>query len=198
MIYLLVRAVASVALRLFYRVQVRGAPALPEGPLLFVGNHPNGLIDPALVFAVTPRRVTFLAKAPLFRIPVLGWLIRGMGALPVYRRQDDPTRMGGNDATLDTAARALVEGGAITIFPEGKSHSEPQLAALKTGACADRPQGGGPGRGGDGGPGGADVRAQAPLSQRGVHRGRCADRRAWGGEAVADRCISRGIAAGIC
>jgi 1-acyl-sn-glycerol-3-phosphate acyltransferase len=134
-IYLLVRAVASLALRLFYRVQVRGAAALPDGPLLLVGNHPNGLIDPALVFVITPRRVTFLAKAPLFRIPVLGWLIRGMGALPVYRKQDDPTRMGGNDATLDTAADALVTGGAITLFPEGKSHSEPQLAALKTGAA---------------------------------------------------------------
>jgi len=134
-IYGLIRMVVGIALRLFYRVQVRERQVLPDGPLLFIGNHPNGLIDPALLFVVTPRKLTFLAKAPLFKLPVLGWLIRGMGALPVYRRQDDPSRMAGNDVTLDTAARALIRGGAITIFPEGKSHSAPQLAALKTGAA---------------------------------------------------------------
>lgn len=135
MIYAFIRMVVSIALRLFYRVQVRAPAALPDGPILFIGNHPNGLIDPALLFVLTSRKLTFLAKAPLFEIPVLGWLIRAMGALPVYRQQDDPSQMGGNEGTLDTAAKALVQGGAITLFPEGKSHSEPQLAALKTGAA---------------------------------------------------------------
>lgn len=134
MIYSLVHTLAGFALRLFYRLEVRPQP-LPEGPLLFIGNHPNGLVDPAVLFAITQRRITFLAKAPLFRMPIIGWLLRNMGALPVYRRQDDPTRMGGNDATLEAAATVLLNGGALTIFPEGKSHSEPQLAALKTGAA---------------------------------------------------------------
>nr|WP_217445941.1 lysophospholipid acyltransferase family protein [Myxococcus sp. CA040A] len=121
-------------MRLFYRVKVNAPGAEPEGPVLFVGNHPNGLIDPALVFILTRRKVTFLAKAPLFRMPVLGWLLKGLDALPVYRKQDDPTKMGGNEGTLDAAKGALVQGRAITIFPEGKSHSEPGLAELKTGA----------------------------------------------------------------
>ncbi|AKQ64236.1 1-acyl-sn-glycerol-3-phosphate acyltransferase [Myxococcus hansupus] len=135
MFYECVRAVVALCLRLFYRVKVN-APALePEGPVLFVGNHPNGLIDPALVFILTRRKVTFLAKAPLFRMPVIGWLLKGLDALPVYRKQDDPTKMGGNEGTLDAAKGALVQGRAITIFPEGKSHSEPGLAELKTGAA---------------------------------------------------------------
>ncbi|NVJ26094.1 1-acyl-sn-glycerol-3-phosphate acyltransferase [Myxococcus sp. AM011] len=134
MFYACVRAVVAVCLRLFYRVKVNAPDAEPEGPVLFVGNHPNGLIDPALVFVLTRRKVTFLAKAPLFRLPVLGWLLKGLDALPVYRKQDDPTKMGGNEGTLDAAKGALVQGRAITIFPEGKSHSEPGLAELKTGA----------------------------------------------------------------
>lgn len=134
MFYACVRAVVAVFLRLFYRVKVNAPGAEPEGPVLFVGNHPNGLIDPALVFVLTRRKVTFLAKAPLFRMPVLGWLLKGLDALPVYRKQDDPTKMGGNEGTLDAAKGALVQGRAITIFPEGKSHSEPGLAELKTGA----------------------------------------------------------------
>ena len=135
MFYRLLRAVVRVALRLFYRVRVTGAALDLDGPVIFVGNHPNGLIDPSLVFVLTPRQVTFLAKAPLFKVPVIAQLIQGMGALPVYRKQDDPTLMGKNEGTLDTCVEALAAGRAITIFPEGRSHSEPQLAELKTG-CA--------------------------------------------------------------
>jgi len=134
-LYAFIRAVVGAALRLFYKVRLAGSSAPLEGPVMFVGNHPNALVDPALVFVVTPRHVTFLAKAPLFRMPVLAQLLKGIGALPVYRKQDNPTMMAQNEGTLEAAAGALVEGRAITIFPEGRSHSEPQLGELKTGAA---------------------------------------------------------------
>ncbi|HVG64118.1 MAG TPA: 1-acyl-sn-glycerol-3-phosphate acyltransferase, partial [Hyalangium sp.] len=73
MFYAFIRGLASLALRLFYRLRVNAPAAEPEGPVIFVGNHPNGLIDPALVFVITRRQVTFLAKEPLFRMPVIGW-----------------------------------------------------------------------------------------------------------------------------
>jgi glycerol-3-phosphate O-acyltransferase / dihydroxyacetone phosphate acyltransferase len=135
MLYACVRAVVALALRLFFRVQVQGASSIPDGPVLLLGNHPNGLVDPALIFVVTRRPVTFLAKAPLFTLPVLGWVLRGMGALPVFRRQDDPARMGDNEGTFQAATQALTAGGAITLFPEGKSHDAPRLAELRTGAA---------------------------------------------------------------
>lgn len=137
MVYRLLRATVSLALRLFFRVEhpvdPSGALAL-DGPVLYVANHPNGLIDPGLVFALVRRRITFLAKAPLFSMPVLGWLLRALGALPVYRLKDgnDPAK---NEGTLAASVAALVEGRALSLFPEGKSHSEPQLAELKTGAA---------------------------------------------------------------
>ncbi|MEW6432028.1 MAG: 1-acyl-sn-glycerol-3-phosphate acyltransferase [Myxococcota bacterium] len=135
MLYRLVRGIVAFALNLFYRVEVVRHVSDLSGPVMFVGNHPNSLIDPALVFVITDRQVTFLAREPLFRAPVLGWLLKGLGALPVYRKQDHPGLMAKNDGTLDAAASALAEGKAITIFPEGKSHSAPQLSDIKTG-CA--------------------------------------------------------------
>ncbi|MBL8955863.1 MAG: 1-acyl-sn-glycerol-3-phosphate acyltransferase, partial [Myxococcaceae bacterium] len=132
------RAVISVLLRAFYRIETPVDPAgalAMEGPVMFVGNHPNGMVDPGLVFVLARRHITFLAKAPLFSLPIVGALIRGMGALPVYRKQDDPTQMAKNAGTLDAAADALAGGRCITLFPEGKSHSEPQLQELKTGAA---------------------------------------------------------------
>lgn len=82
--------ICDTAVRFFYRFEVKG-PAPPRtGPLLLLANHPNSLVDPALVTAAARRPVRFLAKAPLFTHPLVGWLVRGSGAIPVYRRSDDP------------------------------------------------------------------------------------------------------------
>jgi len=134
-LYRFVRSIVAFALNLFYRVEVVRRVTDLSGPVMFVGNHPNSLIDPALVFVITDRQVTFLAREPLFRAPVLGWLLKGIEALPVYRKQDHPGLMEKNEGTLEAAASALCQSKAITIFPEGKSHSAPQLSDLKTG-CA--------------------------------------------------------------
>jgi glycerol-3-phosphate O-acyltransferase / dihydroxyacetone phosphate acyltransferase len=136
--YRLFRFATSLAFRLFFRIEppVDTLNQLArEGSVIFIGNHPNGLIDPGILFILVKRQVTFLAKAPLFSIPVVGHIIRGLGALPVYRKQDNPSDMSKNDGSLDAAVKALVSNGAITLFPEGKSHSEPQLSELKTGAA---------------------------------------------------------------
>ncbi|WP_224366847.1 lysophospholipid acyltransferase family protein [Hyalangium versicolor] len=135
MFYAFIRGLVSLALRLFYRVKVNAPAAEPQGPVIFVGNHPNALIDPALVFVITQREVTFLAKEPLFRMPVIGWILKGLHALPVYRKQDNPGQAVKNEGTLEAARTALVQGRAITIFPEGRSHSEPMLGELKTGTA---------------------------------------------------------------
>jgi glycerol-3-phosphate O-acyltransferase / dihydroxyacetone phosphate acyltransferase len=135
MLYALVRKVVGSALRVFYRLERAGGALPASGPLLLVGNHPNALIDPALLLAVSPRPLTFLAKAPLFQVPFLGSLLRALGALPIHRRQDGPADASSNAAVLQAGARALASGRALAIFPEGKSHSDPRLADLKTGAA---------------------------------------------------------------
>jgi glycerol-3-phosphate O-acyltransferase / dihydroxyacetone phosphate acyltransferase len=134
MFYAAVRSVVGFALRVFYRLELAGAAIPAGGPLLLVGNHPNALIDPALLLAVCPRPLTFLAKAPLFRLPGLGALLRSLGALPVQRRQDAGADPRANAAVLETGARALAAGRALAIFPEGKSHSDPRLADMRSGA----------------------------------------------------------------
>lgn len=133
----LVRHLLGFLLRVFFRrIEIDGLSRVPaSGPVLFCPNHPNALVDPVLLLATAPRPVSFLAKAPLFRMPVIGWFARTLESIPVYRRQDgrgDTSR----NAEMFAAARRVLEGdGAIAIFPEGTSHSDPGLRPLRTGAA---------------------------------------------------------------
>jgi 1-acyl-sn-glycerol-3-phosphate acyltransferase len=128
-------------LRLFLRVFFRRVEAAglervpPEGPLLLVLNHPNALIDPLFILCLAPRPVSFLAKAPLFRIPVVGWLVKALGSIPVHRRQDPDAEPARNREMFAQVRAHLARGGAVALFPEGTSHSDPRLKPLKTGAA---------------------------------------------------------------
>jgi 1-acyl-sn-glycerol-3-phosphate acyltransferase len=122
------------AAAIFYRVE-RVGPELPEGPVLIVTNHPNMLMDPLLALRTAGRRVRTLAKAPLFKTPVIGQVLRSVGGLPLYRVQDDPEQLHRNRLAFEEAADALCAGATLLTFPEGKSHGAPALAPLKSGAA---------------------------------------------------------------
>jgi glycerol-3-phosphate O-acyltransferase / dihydroxyacetone phosphate acyltransferase len=106
-----------------------------EGPLLLVANHPNALIDPVVVTAAVRRPVRWLGKSTLVFHPLIGWLFRAAGTIPVYRRQDDATRVGRNVEAFTAAVDALRAGSVVALFPEGISHDAPSLAPMKTGAA---------------------------------------------------------------
>ena len=127
--------VASLVTRTFYRLTTAGATVPADGPVLLVANHPNSLLDPAMVAVAARRPVRFLAKAPLFSDKLVGWLVRAAGAIPVYRHRDDPGSTSRNTEMFSAVRDALVGGSAVGIFPEGISHSEPSLSTLKTGAA---------------------------------------------------------------
>jgi len=133
----LLRLLLQAVLRIFFRrTEVSGAERVPEtGPVIFVLNHPNGLIDPTFLLCLAPRRVSFLAKAPLFHMPFIGAIARAFEAIPVHRRQDAGADLAKNAETFDAARAVLVRGGTIAVFPEGASHSDPKLRPLKTGTA---------------------------------------------------------------
>jgi glycerol-3-phosphate O-acyltransferase/dihydroxyacetone phosphate acyltransferase len=144
MLYALLRALAGVALRWYYRrVDVEGLERIPrQAPLLIVVNHPNALVDALLVGWALPRRVVLTAKSTLFENRALASLLSWVGVVPLVRRRDVSTASASNAIDPRRNARAfgalratLRRKGAVVIFPEGLSHDNPSLAPLKTGAA---------------------------------------------------------------
>lgn len=133
----LVVAIVRFSLRIYFRhIEVAGLEHVPlTTAVIFVLNHPNALVDPVFLLCLAPRRVSFLAKAPLFRMPVLGAFVRALDSLPVYRRQDEGEETSRNNETFQAARKLLASGGTIGICPEGVSHNEPGLRPIKTGAA---------------------------------------------------------------
>lgn len=103
--------------------------------MLFVLNHPNSLVDPIFLFTRFPRPVSVLAKEPLFRMPIIGTMVRAMGSIPVERRQDAGADLRKNHEMFTRVRARLARGDAVALFPEGTSHSDPRLRPLRTGAA---------------------------------------------------------------
>ncbi len=125
----------------FRRVEVGGRSNLPaERGGLVVSWHPNGLVDPALILTQCPRPIVFGARHGLFSYPVVGHLLREVGTVPIYRASDmrdtsTDARRAANRKSLEALAERVATGSLSALFPEGDSHDESGLQALKTGAA---------------------------------------------------------------
>ena len=139
MLYRLIRACFRTAMRLYYAdIEVEGAERVPaHGPLLLLSNHPNALIDPLAAVMGVDRHVALTAKHTLARVPGIGWLMRTVGVVTFHRQQDvgDGASVRDNLATFREIHARLAAGGAVLIFPEGRTHSEPRLSRFKRGAA---------------------------------------------------------------
>jgi 1-acyl-sn-glycerol-3-phosphate acyltransferase len=141
MIYRFFRWIAGIMLHWFYSdIQVVGAERIPaDGGLLIAVNHPNAMVDALIGGWVMPRRVTLTAKATLISNPIVAFVFRRIGVVPLRRSSDEHGAVAGapnperNQGAFREIIGVLRGGGAVLIFPEGITHSNPELAPLKTG-----------------------------------------------------------------
>jgi 1-acyl-sn-glycerol-3-phosphate acyltransferase len=112
----------------------RGQDKVPQtGGVIFVANHISN-VDPLALgqfLAFSGRWPRFLAKASLFRYPVLGRILRACGQIPVQRQSANSA-----DALL-AAVEAVSQGRAVVIYPEGTITRDADLWPMrgKTGAA---------------------------------------------------------------
>ena len=142
MIYTVLKWITGIALHWFYGdIRVVGKDKIPaRGPLLIAVNHQNALVDSLIVGWVVPRRIAMTAKATLADNPLIALLFRILHVVPLRRVSDEARKLNGfpidrsrNREAFSEIISLLGQGGAVLIFPEGKSHNEFGLEPLKTG-----------------------------------------------------------------
>ncbi|MGZ4122077.1 MAG: lysophospholipid acyltransferase family protein [Tumebacillaceae bacterium] len=129
MLYRFGRSICRAYFRVFHNYQYVDVKNVPDqGSVLLVSNHISNL-DPPLVGSPIDRQVRFMAKDELFKVPVLGWLLRGVGAFPVKRGAGDRN-------ALRTVFKILDDGEVLGMFPEGTRSKSGELEEAHTGAAA--------------------------------------------------------------
>jgi 1-acyl-sn-glycerol-3-phosphate acyltransferase len=127
LLYESARVVFTLIMRLYVvRFYVAGAEHLPSsGPVLLVSNH-QSKIDPFLIAWPLRRPVSIPGKASLFRLPVVGYVLRQLGGYPVEQDVADVN-------SLRTSIHVLRNGQVLGVFPEGhRSRTEEILPFLPT------------------------------------------------------------------
>src|SRR5680860_1127207 len=112
-LYRIVHAVIPPVVKTIFRMRITGLENLPkDGPIVLASNHVTNA-DPVFVGAACPRMVHFMAKAEIWKVPLLGRLVSRVGAFPVRR--------GGADREAVRTALRILKGGAVMgMFPEGR------------------------------------------------------------------------------
>ena len=131
------RGFARLAIKVFYRhYEVAGLENIPQDRgVLLCANHVNALVDPVLVQAASTKTMRPLARSGLFNKLWLKPILSTLDAVPIYRSTDDGVDTTQNQDSFSRVYELLEQGEWIMIFPEGQSHSQSQIQALKTGAA---------------------------------------------------------------
>ncbi len=127
MLYEFVKGLLKVFVSLWFKWEVVGGENLPnQGPVVVAANHAS-MWDPVMVGIALPRKVHYMAKKELFRIPLFGQVLHPLGAFPVKRGKSDR-------AALKAAIEVLKEGKVLGLFPEGSRTKDGALMEFQPGA----------------------------------------------------------------
>jgi 1-acyl-sn-glycerol-3-phosphate acyltransferase len=126
--YRSVRLIVADGSRVLYRAKVIGGERVPQtGGFVLAPSH-RSMMDIPFAAVVTHRRVRFMGKAPLFKVPVLGTLFTWLGGFPVARDGTD------RKAVRDSVAM-LEAGEVLCVFPEGTRQNGEKIQPLQPGAA---------------------------------------------------------------
>jgi len=126
-LYPFARSVVAGILKSTYRIKVEGLEHFPkDGGVLLCTNHISNF-DPPVVGVTAPRKVLFMAKDELFKVPVLKQLLNNFGTFPVKRG-------GGDREALRAGLKVLKDGNVLGLFPEGTRSKDGKLGKGQPGA----------------------------------------------------------------
>lgn len=116
------------------KIIVNGKENIPKkGAILFMANHPNGLIDPLIITTNNPRTNYFLTRAASFKKPLVRWFLNSLNLIPIYRIRDGVNQLNKNKEVFERCFDLLDNQKALMIFPEGSHDKRRTVRSLSKG-----------------------------------------------------------------
>jgi 1-acyl-sn-glycerol-3-phosphate acyltransferase len=134
--YYIVRPIARVAIRIFYRkIHISHLERIPQDkPVILAANHPTAFMEPCVMAVFLPQPLYFLVRGDFFVHRFYRFLLNSLKMLPIYRIIDAGySGLKNNFATFEACADSLAKGRTIMIFPEGNTTHEKRMRPVKKG-----------------------------------------------------------------
>ena len=126
----LLRFIAWLLVKAVYRLRTEGIEHIAQqGGAVLVANHVS-FVDAVVIMGASPRPIRFVMDHRIFKTPLLGFIFRHCGAIPIASAKEDPAMM---DAAFAEVARALAAGDLVGIFPEGQITKDGELQPFRPG-----------------------------------------------------------------
>lgn len=126
----LIRFMAWLLIKMAYRLRTSGNEHIPdEGAALLVCNHVS-LVDSLVIMSASPRPVRFVMDHRIFRTPLLSYIFRHSGAIPIASAKEDAALM---EKAFGEVSRALKNGELVAIFPEGSLTYDGEMQTFRPG-----------------------------------------------------------------
>ncbi len=126
----LMRFIVWMLVHSVYRLRVKNMEAIPEsGPAVLACNHVS-FVDALIIMAACRRPIRFIMHHAIFKMPIMSFVFRTAGAIPVASKREDPAL---REAAFDEVSKALEQGDLIGIFPEGQISYDGELGEFRLG-----------------------------------------------------------------
>jgi 1-acyl-sn-glycerol-3-phosphate acyltransferase len=121
------RQLARLLVFTLYRVEFIGFEKIPkDGPVILISNHIS-YVDGLILQAACKRPIIYIIDKPIYELPVVNYFMRLSKAIPIFPKKEDV------QAALNQVSRALENGEAVCIFPEGQLTYTGHLGRFKPG-----------------------------------------------------------------
>ncbi|MEX0719845.1 MAG: lysophospholipid acyltransferase family protein [Balneolaceae bacterium] len=127
--------IVGTGLRIFHSsYKATGRENIPKDkPVLYIPNHQNSFMDAFLVTAKTSPVMYFLTRAKAFQPPILGWFLRSLNMLPVYRVRDGFSSIQKNNAIFEQCISYLKKKETVLVFAEANHKLQRRIRPLSKG-----------------------------------------------------------------
>jgi hypothetical protein len=126
----LMRFIVWILVNVMYRLRTEGLERIPDaGPAVLVCNHVS-FMDALVIGGCCRRPVRFVMDHRIFKIPVLNFVFRTAGAIPIASARENPVML---ERAYDRIAQYLDAGDVVCIFPEGKITADGELNPFRSG-----------------------------------------------------------------